>query len=178
MPLIKQATAKTYFRHLEQHTGASGKIRIIKTATQPIGVNPKGKTLMNEVAHTYNLILFAKPFGKREDTQEYIEELQENTPVDSFGLDVITYLSNEATNYYKSTEKDPKEYSITEIHVGKHIDFVRVYYDNLPMREFIAPNIDRTKISHEEFMVYYRQFLLLSLTWIEDNNIEKGKLLG
>ena len=166
MPLIKQARAKRYFELFVQYTGASGKIRIIKTATQPIGVNPKGKTLMNEVAHTYNLILFAKPSGKRKDVQKYVKELQENMPIDSFGLDVLTYLSNEAANYYKSTEKDPKEYSITEIHVGKHINFVRVYYDNLPMREFIAPNFNRATISNNEFMVYFRSFLLLSLTWL------------
>lgn len=167
MPLQIRLRSKAYFDGLSFRTGSAGKLKAIKEVLQPTGQVPKGKSLMTTRAHSLVLYCYAKPSGSRQAFRAYVENMLKDVPTNEEGLDVLTYLAKEAENFYKSAEKDLKEYSIQEIHIAKKVDHVKVYFDNKPMMEFKSKDLDKAKLEIEDYTVFYRPFLMASLLLLE-----------
>ena len=176
MSLQIRSRSKAYFDSLSFRTGSAGKLKAIKEVLQPTGQVPKGKSLMTAKAHSLVLYCYAKPSGSRQVLRELVQNVLEDVPTNEEGLDVFTYLAREAENFYKSAQKDLKEYSIQEIHIGKKVDHVKVYFDNKSMMEFRSKDLNTARLEIEEYTVFYRPFLMASLLILEQDQI-KAKIV-
>ena len=176
MPLQIRSRAKAYFDSLSFRTKSSGKLKIIQRALQPISQVPKGKSLMTAKAHSLVLYCYAKPSASHQALRAYVENMLKDVPTNEEGLDVFTYLAREAENFYKSAQKDLKEYSIQEIHIAKKVDHVKVYFDNKSMMEFRSKDLNTARLEIEEYTVFYRPFLMASLLILEQDQI-KAKIV-
>ena len=163
-------TSRQYSIASGKYNKAQGAAKEAKDALQSIDLWPKRAVSISY----YDALLFeviqAQKHGAKENIAKAANTFFENQPCNSDGIEILDYLNTIAHPNFEGVES---------IQFNNEGSFFIINYLEEESQVFITKDrLEDLKIDIEKFTYFYRPYLLMICAWVQNNNIEKGKLLG